>query len=222
MLIKDEETDQLVLGDTLGDGKTFDGFQGKQFHYMLANPPFGVEWKDQQKVITKEHQELGFGGRFGAGLPAINDGSLLFLQHMISKMHPSPKKGGEGSKIAIIFNGSPLFSGDAGSGPSNIRRWIIENDWLDAIVAMPDQLFYNTGIFTYVWLERIRQPRLNDLRARRGSLSWSSSAGEDHDAGELGECVEVASVALVAGDKTAEAQHPGEEAFDVPTPSVAA
>lgn len=152
MLIKDEETGNIILGDTLGDGKTFDGFQGKQFHYMLANPPFGVEWKDQQKVVTKEHQEFGFGGRFGAGLPAINDGSLLFLQHMISKMHPSPENGGEGSKIAIIFNGSPLFSGDAGSGPSNIRRWIIENDWLDAIVAMPDQLFYNTGIFTYVWL----------------------------------------------------------------------
>ncbi len=152
MLIKDEETDHIVLGDTLGDGKTFDGFQGKQFHYMLANPPFGVEWKDQQKAITKEHDELGFGGRFGAGLPAINDGSLLFLQHMISKMHPSPERGGEGSTIAIIFNGSPLFGGDAGSGPSNIRRWIIENDWLDAIVALPDQLFYNTSIFTYVWL----------------------------------------------------------------------
>lgn len=152
MLIKDEETDHIVLGDTLGDGKTGDGFQGKQFHYMLANPPFGVEWKDQQKVVGKEADELGFGGRFGAGLPAINDGSLLFLQHMISKMHPSPEQGGEGSKIAIIFNGSPLFSGDAGSGPSNIRRWIIENDWLDAIVALPDQLFYNTGIFTYIWL----------------------------------------------------------------------
>ena len=152
MLIKDEETDHLILGDTLGDGKTSDGFQGKQFHYMLANPPFGVEWKDQQKFVTKEHEELGFGGRFGAGLPAINDGSLLFLQHMISKMHAAPDKGGEGSKIAIIFNGSPLFSGDAGSGPSNIRRWIIENDWLEAIVALPDQLYYNTGIFTYIWL----------------------------------------------------------------------
>jgi type I restriction enzyme M protein len=152
MLIKDEETNNLVLGDTLGDGKTRDGFPEKRFHYMLANPPFGVEWKDQQKVVVKEADELGFGGRFGAGLPAINDGSFLFLQHMISKMHASPEKGGEGSKIAIIFNGSPLFSGDAGSGPSNIRRWIIESDWLDAIVALPDQLFYNTGIFTYVWL----------------------------------------------------------------------
>lgn len=154
MLIKDEETDNIVLGDTLGDGKTFDGFQGRKFHYLLANPPFGVEWKDQQKVVTKEHDETGFSGRFGAGLPAINDGSFLFLQHMISKMHPF-EQGNEdkpGSKIAIVFNGSPLFSGDAGSGPSNIRRWVIEQDWLDAIVAMPDQLFYNTGIFTYVWL----------------------------------------------------------------------
>lgn len=152
MLIKDEETGNIVLGDTLGDGKTGDGFPDRQFHYMLANPPFGVEWKDQQKVVGKEHEELGMSGRFGAGLPAINDGSLLFLQHMISKMHPAPEQGGEGSKIAIIFNGSPLFSGDAGSGPSNIRRWIIENDWLDTIVALPDQLFYNTGIFTYIWL----------------------------------------------------------------------
>jgi type I restriction enzyme M protein len=135
MLIKDEETDHIVLGDTLGDGRTRDGFQGKQFHYMLANPPFGVEWKDQQKVVLKEHEELGFAGRFGAGLPAINDGSFLFLQHMISKMHPPPENRGEGSKVAIVFNGSPLFSGDAGSGPSNIRRWIIENDWLDTIPA---------------------------------------------------------------------------------------
>lgn len=152
MLIKDEETDNIQLADTLGDGKTGDRFPEKKFHYMLANPPFGVEWKDQQKVVKREHEELGFSGRFGAGLPAINDGSLLFLQHMIAKMHPANDKGGEGSKIGIIFNGSPLFSGDAGSGPSNIRRWIIENDWLDAIVALPDQLFYNTGIFTYIWL----------------------------------------------------------------------
>jgi type I restriction enzyme M protein len=154
MLIKDEDTSSIVLGDTLGDGKTRDGFEGKQFHYLLANPPFGVEWKDQKNVVDKEHKEMGFAGRFGAGVPAINDGSLLFLQHMIAKMHLY-KEGDEdavGSKIAIVFNGSPLFSGDAGSGPSNIRRWIIENDWLDAIVALPDQLFYNTGIFTYVWL----------------------------------------------------------------------
>jgi len=158
MLIKDEETGNIVLGDTLGDGKTKDGFPDKQFHYMLANPPFGVEWKEQQRTVTKEHEELGFDGRFGAGLPAINDGSLLFLQHMISKMHHAPSRGGDGSRIAIIFNGSPLFSGDAGSGPSHIRRWIIEKDWLEAIIALPDQLFYNTGIFTYVWLVSNRKP----------------------------------------------------------------
>jgi type I restriction enzyme M protein len=167
MLIKDEDTSSIILGDTLGDGKTHDGFPATQFHYLLANPPFGVEWKDQKTVVEKEHKELGFSGRFGAGLPAINDGSLLFLQHMISKMHPY--KGGDdnavGSKIAIVFNGSPLFSGDAGSGPSNIRRWIIENDWLDAIVALPDQLFYNTGIFTYVWLVTNRK-----IPKRRGKV----------------------------------------------------
>ena len=160
MLIKDEDTANIVLGDTLGDGKTRDGFEGERFHYLMANPPFGVEWKDQKDTVEREHRTMGFSARFGAGLPAINDGSLLFLQHMISKMHPY-EEGDEdrpGSKIAIVFNGSPLFSGDAGSGPSNIRRWIVENDWLDAIVALPDQLFYNTGIFTYVWLVTNRKP----------------------------------------------------------------
>ncbi len=160
MLIKDEDTANIVLGDTLGNGKSRDGFEGKRFHYMKANPPFGVEWKDQKDVVEREHSTLGFAGRFGAGLPAINDGSLLFLQHMIAKMHPYAEGDEDrpGSRIAIVFNGSPLFSGDAGSGPSNIRRWIIENDWLDAIVALPDQLFYNTGIFTYVWLVTNRKP----------------------------------------------------------------
>ncbi len=160
MLIKDAETANIVLGDTLGDGKTGDGSEGQRFHYLMANPPFGVEWKDQKNKVEHEHRTMGFSGRFGAGLPAISDGSLLFLQHMISKMYPF-KEGDEdqpGSKIAIVFNGSPLFSGDAGSGPSNIRRWVIENDWLDAIVALPDQLFYNTGIFTYVWLVTNRKP----------------------------------------------------------------
>ena len=167
MLIKDEDTANVVLGDTLGDGKTGDGFEGKRFHYLMANPPFGVEWKEQKDVVEREHRTMGFSGRFGAGLPAINDGSLLFLQHMISKMHPY-EEGNEdrpGSKIAIVFNASPLFSGDAGSGPSHIRRWIIENDWLDAIVALPDQLFYNTGIFTCVWLVTNRKPP-----ARRGKV----------------------------------------------------
>jgi type I restriction enzyme M protein len=106
MLIKDEPVDNIVHGDTLGDGKTSDGHTGKTFHYMMANPPFGVEWKPQQKYIEKEHETFGFQGRFGPGLPRINDGALLFLLHMISKRKPSPDEGGEGSKIAIVFNGS--------------------------------------------------------------------------------------------------------------------
>ena len=161
LLIKDEPIDNIIYGDTLGvknaksKSNNFlpqDGHPDKKFHYMLANPPFGVEWKPEQDFIEDEYKNLGFKGRFGAGLPRINDGSLLFLQHQISKMHPSPENGGDGSRIAIVFNGSPLFTGDAGSGESNIRRWIIENDWLDAVIALPDQMFYNTGIFTYIWL----------------------------------------------------------------------
>ncbi|HAT1987220.1 TPA: N-6 DNA methylase [Legionella pneumophila] len=152
LLIKDEPVDHIIFGDTLGDGKTSDGHPDKRFHYMLANPPFGVEWKTQQDVVEKEYKQYGFKGRFGPGTPRINDGALLFLLHMMSKMHPAPEEGGEGSKIAIVFNGSPLFTGDAGSGESNIRRWIIENDYLDAIIALPDQMFYNTGIYTYIWL----------------------------------------------------------------------
>jgi type I restriction enzyme M protein len=116
---------------------------------MLANPPFGVKWEAEEKAVRKEHEEQGFGGRFGAGLPRINDGSFLFLQHMISKMK-DPKDGG--TRLAIVFNGSPLFTGSAGSGESEIRRWIIESDWLEAVVALPDQLFYNTGISTYLWI----------------------------------------------------------------------
>ena len=167
LLIKDEPINNLIYGDTLGvkDAKSksnnflpYDGHPEKQFHYMLANPPFGVEWKPEEDFVKEEHKEQGFSGRFGAGLPRINDGSLLFLQHMISKMRPAPENGGEGSKIAIVFNGSPLFTGDAGSGESNIRRWIIENDWLVAVVALPDQMFYNTGIYTYIWLVSNKKP----------------------------------------------------------------
>ena len=157
LLIKDEPISNLVFGDTLGvknsknTGTGFvphNGHQTKKFDYMFSNPPFGVEWKNEQDFINDEAKS-GFAGRFGAGLPRINDGSLLFLQHMISKMKPV-KEGG--SRIAVVFNGSPLFTGDAGSGESNIRRWIIENDWLEAIIALPDQLFYNTGIYTYIWI----------------------------------------------------------------------
>ena len=155
LLIKDDEVKNIIFGDTLGDGETSDGHPDKKFHYMMANPPFGVEWKPQEDEVKKEHDKFGFDGRFGPGLPRINDGALLFLLHMISKMI-SPDK--EGSKIAVIFNGSPLFTGDANSGESNIRRWIIENDLLDAIVVLPDQMFYNTGIFTYIWFLSNRKP----------------------------------------------------------------
>ncbi|MGF6148855.1 Type I restriction enzyme EcoKI M protein [Kingella potus] len=164
LLIKGEEIDNLIFGDTLGltDSKNksggfvpHDGHPDKQFHYMFANPPFGVEWKREESYVRDEYARLGFGGRFGAGLPRINDGSLLFLQHMMAKMRPAD---GDGSKIAIVFNGSPLFTGDAGSGESNIRRWIIENDLLDAVIALPDQMFYNTGIYTYIWIISNKKP----------------------------------------------------------------
>lgn len=157
-MIKGEDVTNIIFGNTLGTGKSKEGFidgdghPDENFHYMLANPPFGVEWKPEKSHVTKEHNEFGFNGRFGPGLPRINDGALLFLLHMISKMHPAPDDGGEGSRIAIVFNGSPLFTGDAGGGESNIRRWIIENDMLEAIIGLPDKLFYNTDIYTYVWI----------------------------------------------------------------------
>jgi type I restriction enzyme M protein len=145
MMLKGQSSTNIVSGNSF----SADGFIGRTFDYLLANPPFGVEWKNVETAVKAEAKSLGFAGRFGAGLPRINDGSLLFLQHMISKMRP-PEQGG--SRLAIVFNGSPLFSGAAGSGESEIRRWIIENDWLEAIVALPDQLFYNTGISTYIWV----------------------------------------------------------------------
>jgi type I restriction enzyme M protein len=143
-LLRGHDSRNIVLGNSF----LSDGFAGKRFDCMLSNPPFGVEWKKAERQIRDEHERLGFIGRFGAGLPRVNDGSLLFLQHMLSKMKPKP----EGTRIAVVFNGSPLFAGDAGSGESEIRRWIFENDWLEAVVALPDQLFYNTGLSTYIWL----------------------------------------------------------------------
>lgn len=158
MMIKNQNLDNIQFGDSF----TEDYFAGKRRDYMLANPPFGVEWKPEEDFIRREHDEQGFGGRFGAGLPRINDGSLLFLQHMISKMK---SQGEGGTRLAIVFNGSPLFSGSAGSGESEIRRWIIENDYLDAIVALPNQLFYNTGISTYFWIITNRKEK-----HRRGKI----------------------------------------------------
>ena len=145
MMLKGQDATHIAVGNSFSE----DGHAGRTFDYCLANPPFGVEWKKVEDVVKGEHERLGFRGRFGAGLPRINDGSFLFLQHMISKMKPIEEGG---SRIAIVFNGSPLFTGAAGSGESEIRRWVIENDWLEAVVALPDQLFYNTGISTYFWI----------------------------------------------------------------------
>lgn len=145
LLIQGQDPERIVLGNTLSD----DGHPGRRFDYLLANPPFGVDWSKAKTAITTEHDKQGFDGRYGAGLPRISDGSLLFLQHMISKMNPASEGG---SRLAIVFSGSPLFSGAAGSGESEIRRWILENDLLEGIVALPDQLFYNTGISTYFWV----------------------------------------------------------------------
>ncbi len=159
--------ENIRFGDTLLlDPEVGDRFQGRKFNYLIANPPFGVDWKKQQKEIQRESEKLGFKGRFGAGLPRVNDGSLLFLQHMISKFEDvDPKAQKYGSRAAIVFSGSPLFTGGAGGGESEIRRWIIENDWLEAIVALPEQMFYNTGIGTYIWLVTNRK-----AAERRGKI----------------------------------------------------
>ncbi len=170
LMIKGEDVKNIVFGDTLGTGRVKEGYvdgdghPDDHFHYIMANPPFGVEWKTQKDHVSKEHSDFGFAGRFGPGLPRINDGALLFLLHMISKMG-SPDDNGDGARIGVIFNGSPLFTGDAGQGESNIRRWIIENDMLEAVVGLPDQLFYNTGISTYLWIVTNRKPE-----ARRGKV----------------------------------------------------
>ncbi len=151
MLIKGQDPDNIVYGNSFSN----DGFSGRNFDYMLSNPPFGVSWDKVENEIKQEHEEQGYDGRFGAGTPRKSDGSLLFLQHMISKMKPSEKGG---SRIAIVFNGSPLFTGGPNSGESAIRRWIIENDWLEAIVGLPENLFYNTGIHTYIWVLSTDKP----------------------------------------------------------------
>ena len=140
MLIIGEDPDNIRLGSSLSD----DRFQGQRFDYMITNPPFGVSWKSDERAVKAEAQTAT--GRFSAGTPRTSDGALLFLQHMLSKMED------RGSRVGIVFNGSPLFTGDAGSGESEIRRWIIENDWLECIVALPEKLFFNTGISTYIWL----------------------------------------------------------------------
>ena len=175
MMIKGQNIDHIKRADSFTD----DQFAQKTYDYMLANPPFGVEWKIPQDFIKKEHEEQGFSGRFGAGLPRISDGSLLFLQHMISKMK-KPKD--NGTRLAIVFNGSPLFTGSAGSGESEIRRWIIEHDWLEAIIALPNQLFYNTGIHTYIWIltnrkEKHRRKKIQLINAVKFFKKMKKSLG---------------------------------------------
>lgn len=175
MLMK--QVDHNGGGENIQFGDTFteDRFEGQQFDYFIANPPFGVDWKKQQKEIQRESEKLGFKGRFGAGLPRVNDGSLLFLQHMISKFEDvDPKAQKYGSRAAIVFSGSPLFTGGAGGGESEIRRWIIENDWLEGIVALPEQMFYNTGIGTYIWIvtNRKAKERKGKIQLVDGRETW--------------------------------------------------
>jgi type I restriction enzyme M protein len=167
MLVTGHDPEQIAFGNTLTDEAK--SHKGKKFHYMLSNPPYGVDWKKYQDKIKTEAENLGMDGRFGAGTPRISDGQLLFLQHMIFKMRDDEI----GSRIGIVMNGSPLFTGGAGSGESEIRRWMLENDWVEAIVALPTDLFYNTGIQTYVWLLTNRKPA-----NRRGKVQLIDASGE--------------------------------------------
>jgi len=153
MLIKGQPVENIIAGNTLSD----DGHGGRKFDYMLSNPPFGVEWKKVEKAVRQEHEQKGFDGRFGPGLPRVSDGSMLFLMHLLSKMAPVVNGEG-GSRFGIVLNGSPLFTGGAGSGESEIRRYVLENDLVEAIVGLPSDMFYNTGIATYVWILSNNKP----------------------------------------------------------------
>ena len=165
MLIRGQDVANIVPGNTLSD----DGHRGKHFDYMLSNPPFGVEWKKVEATVREEHEDMGYRGRFGPGLPRISDGSLLFLLHLLSKMRPE-KEGG--SRIGIVLNGSPLFTGSAGSGESEIRRYVLEQDYVEAIVALPTDMFFNTGIATYVWILTNRKPE-----EKRGKVQLIDGSG---------------------------------------------
>ena len=165
MLIKGQDIANIIFGNTL----SADGLLGRYFDYMLSNPPFGVEWKKIEKEIRKEAEVMGHNGRFGPGLPRVSDGSLLFLLHLISKMRPAVDGG---SRFGIVLNGSPLFTGGAGSGESEIRRYVLENDLVEAIVGLPTDMFYNTGISTYVWIVSNRKPA-----ARRGKVQLIDASG---------------------------------------------
>ncbi|MEX8504746.1 N-6 DNA methylase [Leptothrix ochracea] len=165
MLIKGQKVANIAFGNTLSD----DGHAHQHFDYMLSNPPFGVEWKKVEKDVRREHEQQGFDGRFGPGLPRVSDGSMLFLLHLIAKMRPADQGG---CRFGIVLNGSPLFTGGAGSGESEIRRFVIENDLLEAIVGLPTDMFYNTGISTYVWILSNRKPE-----ARRGKVQLIDASG---------------------------------------------
>jgi type I restriction enzyme M protein len=165
MLIKGQDIANIIFGNTLSD----DGLPGKHFDYMLSNPPFGVEWKKIEKEVRKEAEQQGFNGRFGPGLPRVSDGSLLFLMHLISKMRPAVHGG---SRFGIVLNGSPLFTGGAGSGESEIRRYVLENDLVEAIIGLPTDMFYNTGISTYIWIVSNRKPV-----HRKGKLQLIDASG---------------------------------------------
>lgn len=165
MLIKGQDVANIVFGNTFSD----DGHPQRKFDYMLSNPPFGVEWKKVEKEIRKEYESQGYNGRFGPGLPRVSDGSLLFLLHLISKMRPANEGG---SRFGIVLNGSPLFTGGAGSGESEIRRFVLESDLVEAIIGLPTDMFYNTGISTYIWILSNRKPE-----HRKGTLQLIDASG---------------------------------------------
>ena len=165
MLIKGQDIGNIVFGNTL----SADGLSGKRFDYMLSNPPFGVEWKKIESEVRKEAEQQGFNGRFGPGLPRVSDGSLLFLLHLLARMRPAVDGG---SRFGIVLNGSPLFTGGAGSGESEIRRYVLENDLVEAIIALPTDMFYNTGISTYIWIVSNRKPE-----ARKGRVQLIDASG---------------------------------------------
>jgi type I restriction enzyme M protein len=165
MLIKGQDIANIIFGNTL----SADGMEGKHFDYMLSNPPFGVEWKKIEKEVRKEAEQKGYDGRFGPGLPRVSDGSLLFLLHLVAKMRPV-KEGG--SRFGIVLNGSPLFTGGAGSGESEIRRHVLERDYVEAIIGLPTDMFYNTGISTYVWVVSNRKPE-----HRQGKVQLIDASG---------------------------------------------
>lgn len=208
MLIKEVAHNGTGENVRFGDVFMEDRFAGEKFDYFLTNPPFGVDWKKQQKEIQHEHDKCGFDGRFGAGLPRVNDGSLLFLQHMVSKFERvAPTEHKHGSRLAIVFSGSPLFTGGAGSGESDIRKWIIQNDWLDAIIALPEQMFYNTGIGTYIWIvtnrkEKRRKGKIQLIDAREFFIPMRRSQGDKRrkiGEGEDGEPDQIADIVRLYG-----------------------